>query len=106
MESNSAPKVDGFMPTNPTPREQQVLALRDYGLTRPQIAAQLGIKTGTVAVHLRHLFGRGLAFPRKFEGTKKERIDIALQTAENALEGVQMGDLTRVARALEAIRSV
>lgn len=38
-----------------TPREQQVLALLPRGLSNAQIAAQLGIATGTAKIHIEHI---------------------------------------------------
>lgn len=93
------------MPTQPTPREQQVLVLRDHGLTRPQIAAQLGIKTGTVAVHLRNLFGRGFAAPSK-RVSRRDRVKRALEMSAEALEGVQCGDMSGVIETLVVVRGV
>src|SRR5207245_9305994 len=39
-----------------TPLEQQVVGLVAEGLTNPQIAERLFIATGTVKVHVRHIF--------------------------------------------------
>lgn len=39
-----------------TPREGQVLALVEQGLTNSEIAQQLGICAGTVKIHLKHIF--------------------------------------------------
>lgn len=39
-----------------TPREQQVLELVRQGLRNREIAAALGIRPGTVKIHLRHIF--------------------------------------------------
>lgn len=39
-----------------TPREQQVLELVEQGLRNKEIAAVLGIRPGTVKIHLKHIF--------------------------------------------------
>jgi DNA-binding NarL/FixJ family response regulator len=39
-----------------TPREQQVLALVEQGLKNKEIARELGIRPGTVKIHLKHIF--------------------------------------------------
>jgi DNA-binding NarL/FixJ family response regulator len=39
-----------------TPRETQVLALVEQGLTNGEIARELGIRPGTVKIHLKHLY--------------------------------------------------
>ncbi len=39
-----------------TGREQQVLALVERGLKNREIATELGIRTGTVKIHLKHIF--------------------------------------------------
>ncbi len=39
-----------------TPRESQVLALVERGLTNGEIARELGIRPGTVKIHLKHLY--------------------------------------------------
>lgn len=39
-----------------TPRESQVLALVEQGLTNGEIARELGIRPGTVKIHLKHLY--------------------------------------------------
>lgn len=39
-----------------TPREREVVDLVRSGMTNPQIAAALGIATGTVKVHLKRCF--------------------------------------------------
>ncbi len=39
-----------------TPREQQVLALVEQGLKNREIAHELGIRPGTVKIHLKHVF--------------------------------------------------
>ncbi len=39
-----------------TPREQQVMELVGLGLKNREVAAELGIRPGTVKVHLKHIF--------------------------------------------------
>jgi len=39
-----------------TPREHQVMQLAGQGLKNREIAAELGIRSGTVKVHLKHVF--------------------------------------------------
>jgi DNA-binding NarL/FixJ family response regulator len=39
-----------------TPREQQVLELVEQGLKNKEIARELGIRPGTVKIHLKHIF--------------------------------------------------
>jgi DNA-binding NarL/FixJ family response regulator len=39
-----------------TPREQQVMALVEQGFKNRQIAVELGIRPGTVKIHLKHIF--------------------------------------------------
>ena len=39
-----------------TRREQQVLELVEHGLKNKEIAAELGIRPGTVKIHLKHIF--------------------------------------------------
>ncbi|MCS7025180.1 MAG: response regulator transcription factor [Bryobacteraceae bacterium] len=39
-----------------TPREQQVMQLVEQGLKNKEIARQLGIRPGTVKIHLKHIF--------------------------------------------------
>ncbi len=39
-----------------TPREQQVLELVEQGLKNKEIAQELGIRPGTVKIHLKHIF--------------------------------------------------
>jgi DNA-binding NarL/FixJ family response regulator len=67
-----------------TPREQQVLYLVEQGLKNTEIGRELGIRPGTVKIHLKHIFektgvrGRyGLALTGM-----KERCDHAAPTAE------------------------
>ena len=42
--------------TELTPREQQVLELVEQGFKNREIAAELGIRPGTVKIHLKHIF--------------------------------------------------
>jgi two-component system nitrate/nitrite response regulator NarL len=39
-----------------TPREQQVMELIEQGLKNKEIARELGIRPGTVKIHLKHIF--------------------------------------------------
>jgi DNA-binding NarL/FixJ family response regulator len=39
-----------------TPREQQVMELIEHGLKNKEIAHELGIRPGTVKIHLKHIF--------------------------------------------------
>lgn len=39
-----------------TPREQQVLELVEQGMKNKEIARELGIRPGTVKIHLKHIF--------------------------------------------------
>lgn len=39
-----------------TPREQQVLELVEQGMKNKEIAGELGIRPGTVKIHLKHIF--------------------------------------------------
>lgn len=42
--------------TELTPREQQVLELVEQGFKNREIASELGIRPGTVKIHLKHIF--------------------------------------------------
>jgi DNA-binding NarL/FixJ family response regulator len=42
--------------SNLTPREQEVLDLVEQGMKNKDIAGQLGIRPGTVKIHLKHIF--------------------------------------------------
>lgn len=44
------------VPSELTPREQQVLELVEQGMKNREIARELGIRPGTVKIHLRHIF--------------------------------------------------
>jgi DNA-binding NarL/FixJ family response regulator len=52
----SAPRVVRQSHSELTPRESQVLALVEQGLTNGEIARELGIRPGTVKIHLKHLY--------------------------------------------------
>jgi two-component system nitrate/nitrite response regulator NarL len=52
----TSPRVQRNAHSDPTPRENQVLALVEQGLTNGEIAAELGIRPGTVKIHLKHLY--------------------------------------------------
>jgi len=41
---------------NLTPREQEVLDLVEQGMKNKDIAERLGIRSGTVKIHLKHIF--------------------------------------------------
>ncbi len=43
-------------PAGLTPRESQVFSLVEQGLTNGEIARELGIRPGTVKIHLKHLY--------------------------------------------------
>jgi DNA-binding NarL/FixJ family response regulator len=42
--------------SNLTPREQQVVELVEQGLKNKEIAREMGIRPGTVKIHLKHIF--------------------------------------------------
>ena len=42
--------------SNLTPREAQIVELVEKGLRNKEIANSLGIQTGTVKIHLKHIF--------------------------------------------------
>lgn len=50
------PSTQAVVHSNLTPREQQVLELVEQGLRNKEIAAELGIKPGTVKIHMKHIF--------------------------------------------------
>ena len=59
---------DSPLRTDLTPREQQVMELVEQGYKNREIAQELGIRPGTVKIHLKHIFektgvhgGQGLA---------------------------------------------
>jgi len=52
---------DAVLPESPmrsdlTPREQQVMELVEQGYKNREIAQELGIRPGTVKIHLKHIF--------------------------------------------------
>ncbi len=52
----SGPKVTRGGRSSLTPRETQVFGLVEQGLTNCEIARELGIRPGTVKIHLKHLY--------------------------------------------------
>ncbi len=50
------PKDDRYPRSELTPREQQVMELVEHGLKNREIARELGIRPGTVKIHLKHIF--------------------------------------------------
>jgi DNA-binding NarL/FixJ family response regulator len=51
-----ASKATGARKSNLTTREQQVTELVEKGLKNKEIGRTLGIQTGTVKIHLKHIF--------------------------------------------------
>lgn len=49
-------RADTWSRPDLTQREQQVLELVEQGLRNKEIASELGIRPGTVKIHLRHIF--------------------------------------------------
>ena len=49
-------RVDRYPRSELTPREQQVLELVEQGFKNKDIATELGIRPGTVKIHLKHIF--------------------------------------------------
>lgn len=49
-------RVDGYPRSELTAREQQVLELVEQGFKNKDIASELGIRPGTVKIHLKHIF--------------------------------------------------
>jgi two-component system nitrate/nitrite response regulator NarL len=49
-------RSDGYPRSELTPREQQVLQLVEQGFKNKEIAVELGIRPGTVKIHLKHIF--------------------------------------------------
>lgn len=49
-------RVDRYSKSELTPREQQVMELVEQGLKNKEIATELGIRPGTVKIHLKHIF--------------------------------------------------
>ena len=52
----TAVRSDRYPRSELTPREQQVLELVEQGLRNKEIAGELGIRPGTVKIHLKHIF--------------------------------------------------
>ena len=50
------PRMERYPRSELTSREQQVLELVEQGLKNKEIARQLGIRPGTVKIHLKHIF--------------------------------------------------
>ena len=50
------PRRERYASSELTPREQQVLRLVEQGLKNREIARELGIRAGTVKIHLKHIF--------------------------------------------------
>jgi DNA-binding NarL/FixJ family response regulator len=51
-----APRTESYARSELTPREQQVLDLVEGGMKNREIARELGIRPGTVKIHLKHIF--------------------------------------------------
>jgi DNA-binding NarL/FixJ family response regulator len=51
-----ASRPDRYPRTELTPREQQVMELVEQGLKNKEIGRELGIRPGTVKIHLKHIF--------------------------------------------------
>ena len=49
-------RSDRYPRSELTPREQQVLELVEQGFKNKDIATELGIRPGTVKIHLKHIF--------------------------------------------------
>ncbi|HYL37245.1 MAG TPA: response regulator transcription factor [Bryobacteraceae bacterium] len=49
-------RPDGYLRSKLTPREDQVLQLVEQGFKNKEIALELGISSGTVKIHLKHIF--------------------------------------------------
>jgi len=52
----SSRQPDGYPRSDLTAREQQVLELVEQGFKNREIALELGIRPGTVKIHLKHIF--------------------------------------------------
>jgi two-component system, NarL family, nitrate/nitrite response regulator NarL len=50
------PRQDRYPRSELTPREAQVMELVEHGLKNREIARELGIRPGTVKIHLKHIF--------------------------------------------------
>lgn len=51
-----SPQLLRYSHSDLTPRELQVLSLVEHGLKNREIARELGIRPGTVKIHLKHIF--------------------------------------------------
>lgn len=51
-----APRSEVYPRSELTPREQQVMELVEQGLKNKEIGGELGIRPGTVKIHLKHIF--------------------------------------------------
>jgi DNA-binding NarL/FixJ family response regulator len=51
-----APRTESYARSELTPRERQVLDLVEGGMKNREIARELGIRPGTVKIHLKHIF--------------------------------------------------
>jgi len=51
-----ASRPERYPRTELTPREQQVMELVEQGLKNKEIGRELGIRPGTVKIHLKHIF--------------------------------------------------
>jgi len=51
-----APRSEAYPRSELTPREQQVMELVEQGLKNKEIGGELGIRPGTVKIHLKHIF--------------------------------------------------
>lgn len=51
-----SPRITRYSHSELTPREVQVLGLVEQGLKNSEIARELGIRPGTVKIHLKHIF--------------------------------------------------
>lgn len=51
-----AARPDRYARSELTPREQQVMELVEQGLKNKEIGRELGIRPGTVKIHLKHIF--------------------------------------------------
>ena len=51
-----ATRPDRYPRSELTPREQQVMELVEQGLKNKEIGGELGIRPGTVKIHLKHIF--------------------------------------------------
>jgi len=52
----NSPTPERYHRSELTPREQQVMELVEQGLKNREIARELGIRPGTVKIHLKHIF--------------------------------------------------